>query len=238
MNLRSAELLLGAILVLILMAGCHPAPPTATDVLKQSMSTYEALQSFQANADSQAFMQVNNRSISYVKPNKFKVVSTHAMGFDQTSVCDGAKVVEYAPMVGKTAQNYPAPTSLATATSMQMQMPMFCGTLLCKFFGGPADIDQLVDSSKGSIDFGPDEKIDGQVCNVVKFYAIGMYGHTEVSIGSTDHLVRRITYDSEPLQAMLKGQLGSLSKGALATMSRLASLVPFGIGISRPLQFL
>jgi thiol-disulfide isomerase/thioredoxin len=87
---------------------------------------------------------------------------------------------------------------------MQMQHPMFCGTLLYKFFGGPAHLDQLVQTAKGAITYGPDVTIDSEPCKTVKFFGTGLYGHAQVAISTGDGLVRRIVYDSAPLMTMMR----------------------------------
>jgi thiol-disulfide isomerase/thioredoxin len=123
----------------------------------------------------------------------------------QTSVSDGSKLLEYATGVGTGAQSYASPPSIADAASMQMGHPMFCGSLLYKFFGGPGKYTSLVDESKQPVTFGSPETIDGQPCKTIKFYAPGpTYGKTEVAIGAVDGLVRRIRYGSEPLMKMMQ----------------------------------
>jgi len=205
---------LGAFCVLSMYAGAVFAPQAPTDpaaFLKWSMSSYQALGSFQAeSAWQQSFGSAgaaveSKRVLVYVKPNRFKVISTHAGSFTQISVCDGKKIVEYSTSAELGAQTYPAPASIAEVSSMQMQHPMFCGSLLYRFFGGPARLSALADTHKAPILFGPDVTLDGQRCKTVRFYATGLYGKTEVAIGVKDGLVHRIRYGNEPLLEMMKG---------------------------------
>ncbi|MDQ2688021.1 MAG: TlpA family protein disulfide reductase, partial [Armatimonadota bacterium] len=189
--------------------------PSATDFLKQSMSRYQALTSFQAQCDwSDMFgnkppATTATRTILYAQPNRFKVVSEHAgRQFVQTSVCDGKRLAEFTNQASLGAQTYPAPSSLAQTTSMQMQHPMFCGSLLYRFFGGPGDLPKLVEASKGPVQYGPDVTLDGEPCRTVLFYAVGStYGHAQIAIGLHDTLVHRITYDSAPLMGMVSAQM-------------------------------
>ena len=199
-------------------------PPTASAVVKYTMAKYAKIASYHAECNwSESFgalpaMSGTTRVIWYQKPNRFKVVSTMSGGrMVQTSVSDGSKLVEYAIGVGTGAQRYTAPPSIADATSMQMGHPMFCGSLLYKFFGGPGRYSDLVDETKMLVSFGAPVTIDGQPCKTVKFWATGpTYGKTEVAIGSVDGLVHRIKYGSEPLMEMIKsGEAQALIKEAL-----------------------
>ena len=106
-------------------------------------------------------------------------------------------------MASLPAQTYPAPASLAAAATMQMRHPMFCGTLLYQFFGGPGNLANLAQTARMPISFGPDVTLDGEPCRTVRFYGSGQYGHTQVAISTRDFLVRRIVYDSAPLLAMM-----------------------------------
>lgn len=159
----------------------------------------------------------SSRTLEYEAPNKFKVVSTHSGKFIQTSVSDGKEVLESAVGAPVQPMKSAAPAGLASATSMFMQHPMFCGSLLYKFFGGPDSLSSLADTTKGPIKFGPDETLDGDACKTVTFYAIGTYGSTQAVIRTSDGMVRRIRYGSEPLLAMMKSQLGDKAPKLTAT---------------------
>ncbi len=82
---------------------------------------------------------------------------------------------------------------------------MFCGTLLYQFFGGPDNYASLVNSDKGPVTFGAEEKSPtGEQSHIVKFYGQQQYGHVEALIGEKSGYVYRITYDSEPAVKMMQ----------------------------------
>jgi len=176
--------------------------PSAADLLKHSMVRYQSLQTFQARCTWREFGTIDTRTIAYVKPNRFRIVS-HNPRIVMTAVCDGTHLAEYTDQPGLQAMTYAAPPSIAKATSMQMQHPMFCGSLLYKFFGGPDALANLADAGKGAIRYGKDVTINGEPCKTVLFYGTGLYGHTQAAISVRDGLVRRIVYDSAPLIAMM-----------------------------------
>jgi thiol-disulfide isomerase/thioredoxin len=215
-----------------LSAACMPfgndsvaqtAPQDAVGFLKWSMDRHSYLRSYRAEcAWSMGFGNMgagpgSKRTIVYARPNRFKVVSSGPGGFVQVSVCDGKTLTEFSSMKDMGALKYGAPSSLASVTSMQMQHPMFCGSLLYKFFGGAKGLDGLVQLSKGPIAFGNSVTVGAIPCRSVKFYATGQFGHADVAIGKVDGLVRRIAYDSEPLMEMVKGQIKEQLKGQPAT---------------------
>lgn len=194
-------------------SGCaQPVPTHPAEMLKWSMSKYAKMTNFHADCDWSATYgglgggPIVQRTIWYTKPNLFKVVTTQAGGaMVQTSVSDGSKLVEYATGIGTGAQRYAAPPSIADAASMQMGHPMFCGSLLYKFVGGADHYAALVDEAKMPVSFGAPVTVDGQTCKTIKFWAQGpTYGKTEVAIGVSDGLVRRIQYGSEPLMKMMQ----------------------------------
>ncbi len=208
------------------------APVSATEFLKQSMSRYQALTSFQAECGwnetfggvalpKAAGQDADVRAIVYVRPNQFKVTSSHyGVGFVQTSVSDGKHLVEYSSMTTLPAMTYAAPATIAQASSMQMGHPMFCGTLLYQFFGGPDNLAKLADTGKMPIAYGPDVVIGDEPCKTVLLYAQGLYGHTAIAISTRDNLIRQITYDSAPLMAMMGAQkLPQAKKSVLPTSS-------------------
>src|SRR5579862_715432 len=187
------------------LVSTQSAPTTPIGLLKWSMTRYAALSTFQADCSwtetigTMPSSQEEKRTLWYEKPNRFKVVSSHS-GLVQTSVSDGTKLVEFTTGIAQPAQSYDSPPSIANATTMQMSHPMFCGSLLYKFFGGPARLSALVNETKMPVSFGPTVTLEGQECKTVKFWAQGpTYGKTEVAIGVTDGLVHRIRYGSEPL---------------------------------------
>ena len=124
----------------------------------------------------------STRTFDYKAPNQFKVISTGAGGFVQTSVSDGKELVEYTNNEMAPGSKGAAPEHLFEVSSMQMNHPMFCGTLLYQFFGGAANFDKLVDLDKGKVEFGKRETVDGEPAKLVKFFAEGTYGNTQVLI--------------------------------------------------------
>lgn len=193
----------------------QPGAETPEAMLKRSMSKYAATPTFQADCDwavtygSTSGTQAK-RTIQYARPNKFKIVSAGGQTkFVQTSVSDGKKLVEYATGGLIPAQSYPAPASLADSKSMYLQHPMFCGTLLYKFFGGASQFTGLVDTTKQPLVYGPPVTLSGQNCRTLTFWAKGMYGKTEIAIGINDSLVHRIRYGSEPLMEQTKKMMQS-----------------------------
>jgi peroxiredoxin len=206
------------------VARAQPATTRPADFLKRSMARYAAMATFQATCDWSATYGGQpggvgtTRTLWYKRPNVFKVVSSHGGGgMAQTSVSDGSKLVEFATGIGLPAQRYAAPPSIADAASMQMGHPMFCGSLLYKFFGGPNRYAALVNEAKMQVSFGAPVTLDGQACKTVRFWAQGpTYGKTEVAIGTADGLVHRIRYGSEPLMAMMQsGAMRSTLNNAL-----------------------
>lgn len=147
------------------------------------------------------------RTLVYAKPNKFRVVSDDG-GFRLVSVSDGARVAEYTNSPTLPGRVLPAPATLASEQSPLLQHPMFCATLLHRFFAGPDGLAQLVDLTKSGgpagVRFGPDVTVAEQPCKTLVFPALGVYGNAEVAVGTKDGLIRRIRYDSEPLVEELK----------------------------------
>jgi thiol-disulfide isomerase/thioredoxin len=186
-----------------------PAPETddATEFLKWSMDRYADLNSFQADVDyrmKSAESPEDNggttRTITYLAPNRFKLVSSNPNGFTMTSVCDGSKHVEYTDRAEQQAMEYPAPGIISGSSSMFMMHPMFCGTLLFQLFRGRGGIDKLIDNTKGRPQFlEPEEESVIEPTRRLMFYGQGMYGHVTALIGRETGLVYRLTYDSEPL---------------------------------------
>ena len=191
-------------------AGAQQSPATPTALLKWSMSKYAAMPTFQAECKwSQVYPGTQGseaeRTIQYARPNQFKMVTTNtAAHTTQTSVCDGKKMVEYMTSGNAPALSYAAPPSLTEARSMYLQHPMFCGTLLYRFFGGPDKYAALVDATKLAPKFAAPVTLDGQKCQTVTFWVTEMYGTTEVAIGAQDGLVHRIRYNSEPQMEQTK----------------------------------
>jgi len=131
-------------------------------------------------------------------------VVSNGMGFIQTVISDGKSEIEFDNMTGQDARKSPAPPTIFEVNSMQMQHPMFCGTLLYQFFGGASNLENLADASKGAITFGPEEKAStGEMARNVKFYGTQQYGHVEILIGEKSLFVHRIRYDNEPLVKMM-----------------------------------
>ncbi|MDQ2730669.1 MAG: hypothetical protein M3Y56_03335, partial [Armatimonadota bacterium] len=179
------------------------ATTTATGLLKATMAKYASLHSFQArclwndivgqqHAPPSGKAAQDIRTISYQWPNRFKVITNVSNGFVMTAVSDGKHLVEFTNKDLTARQQYPAPASIDRATTMQMQHPMFCGSLLYQFFGGPSKLSSLANLDRQPIRFGSDKVVEGVKCRTVLFYGQQTYGHTTVAISLPDHLVREI----------------------------------------------
>jgi peroxiredoxin/outer membrane lipoprotein-sorting protein len=202
----AAAVVVGAIVIGAVVV-VKRAKPTAPVFLQQTMDRYHDLKSLQADCvwtmkQGQPTV-AEQRTLAYASPNRFKVVSRNETGFEMTSVSDGKKEIDYSSVSTMSVMRSDAPASIATAGSMLLQHPMFCGSLLYKLFAGSKGLDKLADLTKGAPAYGSEVTVDGQPCITVRFYAVGMYGHTEFAVGSRDGLVRRITYDSEPLAKII-----------------------------------
>ncbi len=196
------------------------APRKPDKFLKWSMAKHAALITYQAECDWAAqFGKIDEkdsrlptkRTIWYQKPNVFKVVATQSeSNFVQTSVSDGTDSADSSSGAFVSFQRASAPRSIATANSMFMEHPMFCGSLLYKFFGGAGKYSELVNAKKMKIEFGEDVTLDGNLCRTVAFWAQGLYGKTEIAIGANDGMVYRIRYGSEPLMELVNTDAGKL----------------------------
>jgi thiol-disulfide isomerase/thioredoxin len=210
-----------------------PLTPTADAkvFLLACMDRYRAFKTFQASVDvamSYGFgpPMSSARTMAYATPNRFKVVSSNGF-FKQTSVSDGKQVLEYSNMPGLGAERYPAPDAIADVGTMQMMHPMFCGTLLYQFFGGADNIDQLARTDTEPIHYGPDAVVNGLNCKAVRFYGVDTYGHVSIAIAVSNGLVQRISYDSEPLLAMMRqGTTKAAIKEAMAKLKKQGHTVP------------
>jgi thiol-disulfide isomerase/thioredoxin len=207
-----------------------PTPSlTAEQFLKWSMSRYEAMKSFQAQmtltmsspgSSSETAGSVESRKISYAAPNRFKVASSEGDSPFLTSVSDGQQLVEYSYITHQPAMSYPAPDKINDANSMQMMHPMFCGTLLWQFFGGPSNYDKLVDTTKGSAVYGPEATSPGgELSRFVKFYGRQDYGHVKMLIGEQTGYVYQVYYDSEPTMKLVAAEAGRSLKVPIALNS-------------------
>ncbi|MCX6380153.1 MAG: hypothetical protein NT023_11880 [Armatimonadetes bacterium] len=198
----------------------QPAPRKPDQFLKWSMAKHAALITYQAECDwAMQFGKLDEkdsrlptkRTLWYQKPNVFKVVATQSeTNFVQTSVSDGIDSADYSSGALVSFQRASAPRSIATTNSMFMEHPMFCGSLLYKFFGGGSKYSELVNAKKMRIEFGEDVTLDGSLCKTVKFWAQGLYGKTEVAIGVKDGMVYRIRYGSEPFMEFMNTDAGKL----------------------------
>jgi hypothetical protein len=140
------------------------------------------------------------RTLFYAKPNQFRATTDNG-GFSMVSVSDGKRLSEYTSSAALPGRTYPAPLSITSEQSALLQHPMFCGTLLTRFFGGPDALNRLVDTARGAVTFGPDATVEDEPCKTVFFPVPGRVWLAEVAISTKDGLVRRIRYDSAPLAA-------------------------------------
>ena len=156
------------------------------------------------------------RTLLYVRPNKFRVIS-EAGGFRLTTVSDGVRLAEYASSPTLPGRTYPAPPTLASENSPLLQHPMFCATLLHRFFAGPEALARVVDLSRSPVRFGPDTRVGDAPCKTVLFTAQGVYGNTEIAISTRDGLIRRIRYDSAPLREEMQKRAKNETLPSMAT---------------------
>ena len=193
-------------LALLGIAAQSQAQNTPADFLKGSMKKYANLRSFQADVKMSLPGGVTGtRSITYARPNHYRVRTKTSNGQDETSVCNGKEVNEYTATPDADPTQYPAPKSIATVDTLYMKQPSLCGSLLFSFFGGPDKISTFA-QNPNAVTFGPSVTLDGQKCRVVKFMAKGKYGLTEIAIGTQDGLVRRISYGAPAVQNIRSGQ--------------------------------
>jgi thiol-disulfide isomerase/thioredoxin/outer membrane lipoprotein-sorting protein len=199
-------------LFLLAVAGCGgPEVSSGETLLKASMDKYKSIKTYQADcawladfADGQEQVRAT-RQFSYQAPNLFKVTSNHSTGMTMTAVSDGKKLLE---LTKNGNREYQAPTTIATSSTTMMRHPMFCGTMLYRFFAGSEKLDTLVDKAKGEIQTAPDQTVDGKTLKVVKFTATDQFGTTEIGIEPDSKLVRFIRYHSEPLVEAASRELG------------------------------
>ena len=216
----------GLFLAALLIISCGKGSvdkSTPGGFLAWSMNQYHDLHSFSAkcswNLKSGPLTLHADRDISYQAPNLFSVVSNSSQGTKQTSVSDGATLVDISTARGASGQSYQAPTSIANAQSMQMQHPYFCGSLLYKFFAGGSQLDELADQTNGPITDGGEQTLpNGGKGKVIKFYATGYYGHTSALIDETTGMVQSITYDSEPLMTQVNSANSKKKPPTVSTM--------------------
>lgn len=178
-------------------------PPDSGDspeaFLKWSMDRYGGFSTFRASCIRRQIDQFNTgpqlREIRYEAPNKFKIVSKiHESA--SVSVCNGEEMIEYSSNEDLPVRTGNAPDSLSTAAMMTIAHPMFCGTLLWRFFAGSDAYSRLVQVSKGPVSYGSAEPVlGGEQCRVVSFYGGGDYGNVQMTIGTKTGLVYEITYD-------------------------------------------
>jgi len=171
-----------------------------------SLRTYRAVCDWTMSFGKGAAATTAVRYLAVARPKRFKIVARLSDRQVMTCVCDGTRLVEYSNRHPRPVF-YPAPATPAAATSLQMGHPMFCGSLLYRFFQGPGALSHVVDLRRGRPVVGPEVIVDGAVCRTVRFYAVGAYGTTEVAIALKDGLVRRIRYNSEPLLALVRKDL-------------------------------
>jgi thiol-disulfide isomerase/thioredoxin/outer membrane lipoprotein-sorting protein len=193
----------------LLTPSCKPQQGPK-DFLAWSMDQHQALKSYSAKCEWEVDGGVmggdaSSRKIEYLAPNFFKINSARKGGLTATTVSDGHKLVDFTDDKLRTGMSYAAPANFHDAKSMQMMLPMSCGSLLYEFFGGSKGIDDLVDESRGKIaDAGEEDLPGGGKGKLVKFYAKGAYGNATVLINEKTGMVYRISYDSAALLEKVK----------------------------------
>ena len=209
--------ILGLVAVVLLAASCGQGSSSAKDFLAWSMDQYQHLSSYSAKCDWSMDMtgfgtNTAQRTIFFQAPNQFQITNSQSTGLSETSVSDGNELVEYTSDKSSPGLSYAAPNSIADASSMQLQHPMYCGSLLYKFFAGGSQLSELVDESKGPITLGGEQQLaNGDKGRIVKFYSTGMYGHASILIDEKSGVVQSITYDSDALLQNMKAMGSSAS---------------------------
>jgi outer membrane lipoprotein-sorting protein len=179
-------------------------------LLKWSMDKYASMKSFSVKCnwksrinDSEEGMSTQ-REIAYEKPNRFRILAKK-YDFYTVSISDGKNLVEYSNKGGFGPWKDAAPESIQTATAMNINNPMLCGSPLYQLFGGSKNYKNLVNTAKVKTVFGKEEKTAaGEMGKTVKFYGHELYGNMELLIGLDSGLVHRITYDNAALVEMMK----------------------------------
>jgi peroxiredoxin len=209
----AAGLAMGIALAVATPSLAQSAPTSPSAFLKWSMSIYAAMPTFQAESALQVTASgststVSTRTIHLVNPNHFRVVGKNAAA-TQVSVSDGKTFLEYMTGGAFPAQSSTAPGSIADVKGIFMGNPMLSGSLSYLFFGGPDRYASLVNEAKIAPAFGSGITVAGTPCKVVKFWAQGTYGSTEVAIGEKDGMVRNIVYHCEPLVDQMAKMMSS-----------------------------
>lgn len=201
----------------ILPPGGQPSAPLsdpdAVEFLKQSMDTYAALTTFQADADwwltfpkvsgegAPSEPATTTRTIAYVAPNRFRITNTVYQRLIHTYVSDGSKMVILKQGYNQASERFSAPASLAVADANNMSHPHFGGSALYRFFAGRDGYEHLLDAKTAwdirkhkpqAVRFGPDVTVDGEPCKTVIFGGGLYYDEQRAIISTRDHLVRRL----------------------------------------------
>ncbi len=141
-----------------------------------------------------------SRAILYVAPNKFKIESGDPHSFSSMSVSDGKSLAEYSTDAKQPPIGEAAPAALNKVDTPFLTNPVYEGSPLYLMFAGRDGFAQLVDLTKGPVEFGKEVKLDrGEEGHEVHFYAKGDFGHVSMLIGEKTGLVHWIQFDSEPL---------------------------------------
>ncbi len=171
------------------------------------MDRHAGFKSFRVHAEIQWMASedensIQRRELAYVRPNLFKIVGRRPE-LMQVTVCDGRKLLEYSDNDAVPPTLYPAPRGVWERAGMQMMHPMFCGSLLYQFFGGPQNLKNLADTGKSPIKIVDETQLGDEKAKILSFYGAGPYGHVRVTVGETTGLVHRIVFDAEPLMEMM-----------------------------------
>ena len=156
---------------------------------KAKTFTAKSAWTFEANGKKKD-KATSDRAIFFLAPNKHRIeAKTGSMSF--TSVSDGRTVLENS---GASYEQTWATESFAKATAPIVSDPQLAGSMLYKFFGGESALEDLVDP-KTEV-----ELLQGQAAGttVVRFFATGDFGTTEVTIGEKN-LITEIRSKFEPL---------------------------------------
>ena len=207
------------------LTGCpagnqHPKEPAAA-FLKETLAQYAARPGYAAEcawtATDGKDTYKADRTIDYLSPNRYNIHGVHDNTLVLASISDGAQVTEWSNVPDMIAGIYPAPSTLASADSPQMNNPLDCGSPLYAFFAGKDGEAKLIDPSAPVPHYGPDVEVGDDPCVTIVFTEPGGVGQVTAVIGVKDKLVRKLTYDAA----------GLLAKGrAIETESAPASGAP------------
>lgn len=205
-----------------------PAPVDARDFLAATMEFYASLVSFEAKISVRFTEEPEEippqvREISYVRPNRFRIVSSRNR-LRTTCVCNGRTLVEISSGSADRTTVYDAPNRI-WESCRPLSHSMFCGSVLYQFFGGAARLTELANLEKEPILFEDDEFFGGEACRVIQFCGPDRYGNVRVCIGNETGFVHRVSYDSASFLAKMADPQ-NLARSRRMIEAKLAEMPP------------